>query len=318
MKTLKAIARSPDDGQRLDVFLAAQGLGLSRRKIRQVIDVGGVYVNQKRVRIASWAVRSGDVVRVEYSEAGLQSLKAQRIELAPAALLLRRDGVIAIDKPPGLPSQATKDQSVQHVVPALRALLEKLGQKHGQLVLVHRLDKETSGVLLVAEGGARATWLTDLFRARKVKKTYLAVCYGRPKAEAFTESAPLSEIDKKTGDVRAVRAGGRPAVTHVRVLARADELGLCLVECRPETGRSHQIRVHLELNGLPIVGDKRYGAAARTPLPAEIAEQAAEHQLLHAAAIELPLAEGQEAVRIEALPPSRFRELCRLARLPLG
>jgi RluA family pseudouridine synthase len=317
MKTLKAQVKSPDDGQRLDVFLAAQGLGLSRRKIRSVIDVGGVYVNQKRVRIASWAVRSGDVVRVEYSEAGLASLKAHRIELKPEALLLRRDGVIAIDKPPGLPSQATKDQSVQHVVPALRALLESLGQKHGQLVLVHRLDKETSGVLLVAEGGARATWLTDLFRARKVKKTYLAVCYGRPARAELTESSPLSEIDKRTGDVRAVRAGGRPAVTHVRVLARAEQHNLCLVECRPETGRSHQIRVHLELNGLPIVGDKRYGAAARTPLPPALADLAAEHQLLHAAAIELPLAEGQTPTRIAAPPPPRFAELCRQAGLTL-
>jgi RluA family pseudouridine synthase len=313
MKQVDLTVGAAQGGMRLDVYLAGAGLGLSRRRIRQVIDVGGVYINRKRIRIASRQVMRGDKVRVEYSETTLKSLKGERPAFRPEDLLLdgAEDGILAVNKPPGMPSQATKDQAVMHVVPCLEALLKELeGGKpcKRQLILVHRLDKETSGVLLVADGPARATWLTERFRAREVKKRYSAICYGIPAWSELTERAALSEIDKKTGAVRTVRSGGRSAVTHFRVLATDPGLGVSLIECRPETGRSHQIRVHLAVNGLPIVGDKRYGGAPvdRRPLPPSLAELTTMHHFLHAERLEFIPGPSLPPRVVVAAPPERF------------
>ena len=307
MKSFNLMVGAAQVGLRLDVYLTQAGLELSRRRIRMVIDVGGVYVNDKRVRIASRLVGRGDRVRVEYSESGLKQLKTQSVYFGPQDLLLDQDQVFALNKPPGMPAQATRDQSIQHVVPCLEALLKERGEtRRRKLVLVHRLDKETTGVILVADGDERATWLTDLFRKREVKKVYWAVCHGIAKEKTFTEKAFLSEIDRKTGDVRVVRSGGRSAVTHFRVLAENPKLGLSLLECRPETGRSHQIRVHLDVNDLPIVGDKRYGSGKRGPLPESLGELSAVHHLLHARELTFRPKDGAEPLTVRADLPERF------------
>ena len=317
MKTHKFTVTFDTDGTRLDVFLHQAGLELSKRKIKQVIDVGGVYVNQKRVRVASHILRRGDLVRMQFSDEALRKIKADPPVLKEEDILLDRDDVIAIHKPAGLPSQATMDQSVLHVVPSLEAYLRGRGDGRGPLVLVHRLDKETTGVLLVAIGNVRATWLTEQFRERQVHKTYYAICHGVPRRDSFTESTPLSEIDRKTGNVRAVRAGGRSAVTHFKVLAVNPTLKICLVECHPETGRSHQIRVHLDINGLPIVGDKRYGGQKPRDLPAELTNLASVHHFLHAGALEFVAAPSQKISRVEAPFPERFAAFLKLAGLEI-
>ena len=306
MKTHDLTVDADHSGKRLDVFLAESGLDLSKRKIRQVIDVGGVYVNRKRVRVASRQVTRGDKVRFEYNENALRQLKTQRPEFKADDLLWRGEHVIAVNKPPGMAAQATKDQSIMHVVPCLAALLKSLKTPHQKLVLVHRLDKETSGVLLVAEGSPRATWLTDQFKQRLVEKTYLALCYGIPKQMEFTENAYLSEIDKRTGDVRAVRAGGRQAMTRFKVLAMHKELGVSLIACYPHTGRSHQIRVHLQINDLPIIGDKRYNTPGSKPLPPALAELSAVHHFLHARELAFTPAPGAARQVVKAPLPERF------------
>lgn len=316
MKSFNLTVGQAQTGMRLDVYLTQAGLELSRRRIRSIIDVGGVYVNDKRVRIASRLVSRGDRVRVEFSETGLKQLKAQNVRFRPEDLLLEQDQIFALNKPPGMPAQATRDQSIMHVVPCLEALLKERGDtQRRKLILVHQLDKETSGVILVADGDERATWLTGLFRERQVKKVYWAVCYGIAKEKAFTEKAYLSEIDKKTGDVRAVRSGGRSAVTHFKVLAENQRLGLSLLECRPETGRSHQIRVHLDINDLPIVGDKRYGSGKRGPLGEGLGELAAVHHFLHAHSLTFRPKHGADELRIEAELPERFAKFLPLAGL---
>lgn len=314
MKSFSFKVDSTQSGKRLDVYLLEQIGDLSRRKIRSIIDVGGVYVNKKRVRIASRSVTVGDTVRVEYNEAALKRVKTETFAFSDSDIILAKFGVFAVNKPPGLPSQATRDQSVMHVVPVLEKYLKEKKTKHKPLILVHRLDKETSGLLLVAEGKERATWLTDQFRERKVKKTYHAVCYGVPSWNKKTEKAPLTEIDKKSGLVTAVRSGGRSALTHLKVLAVNESLGISLIECTPETGRSHQIRVHLEINGLPIIGDKRYGSAAqKKELPVALAALTAFHHFLHAKRLEFQPAHDQERIGMEAPLPVKMMEFCQLA-----
>jgi 23S rRNA pseudouridine1911/1915/1917 synthase len=328
MKTFKIMVTPAMSGMRLDVALVTAELGLSRRKIRAVIDAGGVYVNGRRIRIASRTVNRGDEIRVEYNEQGLRTLKLARPEFAAADILYDDLDIVAVNKPPGMPAQATKDQSLMHVATCLAAFDKARGASRRPYVLVHRLDKETSGVMLLATTNERATWLTDLFRDRKVGKTYWAVCHGIPAEREFSVRCHLSDIDKKTGDVRPVRSGGRLAVTAFRVLAAHAELQVSLVECRPETGRSHQIRVHLDMSGVPIVGDKRYGVKQRRrygadeggsadgPLAAlrtSLAELATVHHFLHAARLRLTPAPGHEPLELKAPMPDRMAKFIELA-----
>jgi 23S rRNA pseudouridine1911/1915/1917 synthase len=308
MKILNFTITLDTDGKRLDVFLSEVGLDLSKRKIKSIIDMGGAYVNQKRIRIASHVLRRGDKVRIQFSDEALRKIKQAPPALKDQDILYDSDHVIAINKPAGLPSQATMDQALVHVIPQLEAYLKARGDTRSPLVLVHRLDKETTGVILVAVGNEKATWLTKQFRERLVKKTYYAICHGLSKRDSFTETAPLSEIDRKTGNVRAVQSGGRPAVTHFKVLAVNKDLKISLLECRPETGRSHQIRVHLDINGLPIVGDKRYGGKNPRPLPDDLTALASHHHFLHAGALDFVPAPNKEAVRIEAPFPETFAQ----------
>jgi RluA family pseudouridine synthase len=308
MKTYSYKVESPDSGKRLDIYLLEQIGDLSRRKIRSIIDVGGVYVNKKRVRVASRSVTVGDMVRVEYNEVALKKVKMESFEFKDTDLLYNSYNTFAVNKPPGLPSQATKDQSVMHVVPLLQKYLKSKQIRHKPLILVHRLDKETSGLILVAEGAAQATWLTDQFRERKIKKTYLAICHGIPSWTTMSEKSPLSEIDKKSGQVRAVRSGGRSALTHFRVIACNETAKVSLIECAPETGRSHQIRVHLEINGHPIVGDKRYGSETqKSELPAPLLVLTGFHHFLHAAKLEFQPEAGTRNVQLLAPLPEKMQ-----------
>lgn len=302
------VVKDDQSGMRIDLFLAAVMPTLSRRKIRGILDVGGCYVNNKRMHIASRQVQGGDKVRVEYSLEALSKAKQKKFELADSDIVFDDQHVIAINKPAGLPSQATRDQDVMHAEVCVRAWFKKNNRTISSLTLLHRLDKETSGILLFATNPNTATWINDQFKHRKLSKTYWALCYGIPKVERFEVDCFLSDIDKRTGQVSVVRSGGKPSRTEFQVKATSQELGLCLIECYPETGRSHQIRVHLEHVGYPILGDKRYGLEIkkRHNLAPEIERETMKHHMLHARKIIFSPAPNAAEVIIEAEPPDSF------------
>jgi len=256
--TRKEFIVTPDkSGMRIDLFLSSVMPELSRRKVRLILDVGGCYVNNKRMHIASRQVRERDKVRVEFSLDGLKKSKQKNFILQDHDVLFDRDSLIAINKPPGLPSQATRDQDVMHAETCLKDWLKKHGRTKEKLVLLHRLDKETSGILLFATSAEVATWITSQFRERKVKKTYWALCRGISPTKHFVKDCYLSEIDKKTGKVSPVHSGGKSSRTEFVERSHSTKRNVSWIECYPETGRSHQIRVHLEMSGLPILGDKK-------------------------------------------------------------
>ena len=298
-------------GQRLDAVLALAGLGLSRRQIRALIEGGGVRLNQRRMLFVSHRVRQGDVIEIAARPAPSARAPRPEFRFTEADILFDEHEVIAVNKPPGLPSQATRDPAVPHMGSCLAEYFRSRGRTAESLVLVHRLDKETSGVILLARGNERATWLARQFRGREVQKSYHALCHGWPTEDAFEVRSYLSEIDRKTGVVRTVHSGGQLAVTHFHVLRRAPGPGLSLIACEPHTGRSHQIRVHLAEQGFPIVGDKSYGTPLPRPLPAGIAELAAAHHMLHACEISFTPAPGQPVVTVQADYPPKFAELVR-------
>ena len=299
-------------GMRLDQFIALQGVELSKRKIREVIDAGGVYINRKRARIASRPVNPGDTIEMQYSLENLKRIKQREHEIQPSDLLFDHHHVIAINKPPGLPTQATRDQSVVHLEAAVKKYLASKGHPNAKVFLVHRLDKETSGVVLLATTAESVTFLTDQFRCRTVGKEYLALCSGIPHEKKFTVECFLSPIDKRTGNVTVVRSGGKPSKTFFEVIESNKALGMSLIRCRPETGRSHQIRVHLASKGFPIIGDKKY-QPGKMPMAPALESLAAVHHFLHAFHLTFIPADNEKPVTLEAPLPINFLEFLKAA-----
>jgi len=154
----------------------------------------------------------------------------------------------------------------------------------------------------------------ELFKTRDVSKEYEAICYGVPSWTKHTERSYLSPIEKHTGVVRVVRSGGKTAITHFEVMAVDKKLGLSLIRCLPETGRSHQIRVHLAALGCPIVGDKVYGGAP-SKLPESLQVIASRHHFLHARRLTFSPMTGSAPVTIEAPRPAAMIEFLKAVQL---
>jgi RluA family pseudouridine synthase len=301
------------DGFRLDIALVNADIGMSRRKIRRIIDIGGVYINNKRVRVASRVVHAGDSVRLEFQEEQVKKLKPTNFVLQASDVLLDNEHVVVINKPAGLPSQATRDQSILHVVPVIEAYYKQQGLKPPALTLVHRLDKETSGAIICAKSAVAATFLTDQFREKEVEKEYTAICYGASRREPFEFACFLSAIQSQTGIVKQVRSGGKHSHTKFVPTAVNAKLGLTLMQCFPSTGRSHQLRVHLDANDLPIVGDKKYGEAKRKQLSPALGELGAEHHLLHCRKMVFRCSPSERPITVEANMPQTMAKFVELA-----
>lgn len=299
-------------GQRLDAVIAARIPELSKRKAKTVVDVGGVFVNKKRVRIASKPVQQGDKIEVNYSDAYLTRPDRGLFEFTQQDIVYLDDTLAVINKPPGLPSQATLDQDVDHVIPALTRYLKAQDLDTKELTLLHRLDKETTGLLLVARKEYAAQELLAGFKERTIKKTYHAICHGVAPFDKFHDSCFLSPIDRKSGLVRVVKVGGKIAVTDFTVLERFSKAHMTLMACAPQTGRSHQLRVQLTKNQLPIVGDKKYGEASQMQMSPELRNAVPNYHFLHAQSLEFTL--RGKAYRFEAPYPKELAKYLDLLR----
>jgi 23S rRNA pseudouridine1911/1915/1917 synthase len=277
-----------DEGERLDRFIAARG-GISRGEARRALDSGGVFLEGRRCKVAGRAVRRGQKVVVNLEEGG-------RGASSPAALdrgrLLYADAdLAAVDKPAGVPAQPTLT-SDRGTLPELVAAL--LGTP---VTIVHRLDRETSGVTLLARTRAAAAALSEAFRVGVAEKTYLALCARPPAPAEGRLDAPLGKDPARPG-LRRVDPRGDPAATRYRTVRVS--AGGALVEARPETGRTHQIRVHLAHLGAPLLGDARYGG------PRRVGEVVVPRVMLHASRLELAHPVTGAAMVFEAPVPEDF------------
>jgi RluA family pseudouridine synthase len=289
------------NGMRIDHAIAEGVPGLSRRRAKAIIDMGGAYLNKKRIRVASRTVGKGDQIEIEYNPSLFEAKKKEQLSLKPEDILYEDEGVIVINKPAQLPSQATRDQAILHVIPVLEKYRAAQGLAPVDLQLVHRLDKDTTGCLVIAKGKAMMTFLTDQFRENTLEA----------KGD-FEERCFLSAIQPNNGRVKVMKSGGKISHTCFQVLKNYPALGISLINCTPVTGRSHQIRVHLEKNGLPIIGDKVYGEGMRKALSDELL-QAASHQLLHAASLRFQVAPDGPWQTVSAPYPASFAQFLALA-----
>jgi 23S rRNA pseudouridine1911/1915/1917 synthase len=253
------VVATDDVGLRLDQILAKRVAGLSRRKARVLLDLGGVFVDRSRVKVASRPVRAGQEIEVHLGgvlarasgEVGAAARAHDDAALPPYAVVFEDDDVIVVDKPAGLVTAPTPESDRGN-------LAYLLGQRPGAgtVHLVHRIDRPTSGLLVFAKTDDANRALSAAFVAHAVEREYHAVAVGA--------IASAATIDQPIGD--------RRAVTHV---APVEALrGATLVACRLETGRTHQIRIHLTAAGHPVAGDPQHGrhlARAFTPRPPRLA-----------------------------------------------
>lgn len=245
-------------GLRLDDALAQLFSGISKTEARRIIDRGGCAVNSSMVRVASRQVKSGEVVEIGVMEAG----RFKELILGTEALLYEDDSLIAVNKPAGINTQRTPYQLKGTLEYWVSEYLKKQGSKEPARV-IHRLDRGTSGVMVFPKHKRAAAWLSLRFHDAVVKKIYLALVSGKPEEENWIVDAPIGKV----GSARyGVMEGGKKAVTAFRMLSYRNDVSL--LEAIPRTGRTHQIRVHLEASGLAIIGDSTYGGkpAARMML----------------------------------------------------
>lgn len=236
-------------GERLDrVLFELLEQKISRGRIRKAIVAGGVYINRKRVRIASRQLFPGAVVEIYLAA---ENKPVVSFSLDQIAILYEDKQLLAVNKPAGLPAVPTLDD-------ARNSLSAILGQKYKYLGIHHRLDRDTSGVVLFTKDKSVNKGIADQFQEKKIEKTYYAICEGNPPSKSWRQESNIDRIAKKKNLYGSVESGGKEAITEFKVLSSSNNLHL--VEVTPLTGRTHQIRVHLKDSHCPIAGDKTYGS----------------------------------------------------------
>ena len=239
-------------GERVDVFLGARS-AIPRTAAQRALMLGAVTVNGADVR-PSYRLEPNDVVAGELPEASVVAPEAEDI---PVTVRYSDDHLLVISKPAGLVTHPARGHESGTLVNALLGLGGTLSNQGSvRPGIVHRLDKDTSGLLLVAKDDATQEALVEAIRRREVERRYLALVRGNPGSASGTIEAPVGRHPTKRR-LMAVVAGGKPSVTHYSVVGEAE--GRSLLDVTLGTGRTHQIRVHLSHLGHPVLGDRVYG-----------------------------------------------------------
>jgi len=290
----KVVAADTDGGERLDRLLARQIASLSRTRLKALILDGAVAIGGRTILDPGHRVNAGDTIEVTVPPPEEPEPKPENI---PLTIVYEDDQLVVVDKPSGLVVHPAAGHATGTLVNALIAhcgdSLSGIGgvKRPG---IVHRLDKDTTGLMVVAKTDlahqALAEQFADHGRTGPLQRGYLAFVWGAPDRPKGTIDAPIDR-HPHARDKMAVRPNGREAITHWQVLERypgPDRKPLAsLIECHLETGRTHQIRVHLAHLGHPLIGDSTYGPGFRTkaallPAPARQALEALGRQALHA------------------------------------
>ena len=307
------VASSEDSGRRLDQFLAGQIANTSRARVQQLISEGKVLVNDVAVR-ASHRLQGGERIVIT-GEVALPPLKASAEEI-PLDVVYEDNDLAIINKPAGMMVHAgagATDEARNRgtLVNALLHHFRQLSGVGGELRpgIVHRLDKDTSGLIVVAKDDEIHRRLATQFAKRQVKKTYLTLVHGHVKQDKGTINSSISRDAVRRVRMTTRRQGGREAVSHYKVERRIEsKFGkFSMLEVRIDTGRTHQIRVHLSSIGHPVVGDALYGA------PHEINGKAAKaislsRNFLHAAKLEFIHPKTEQLLQMQRDLPVELQE----------
>jgi 23S rRNA pseudouridine1911/1915/1917 synthase len=282
-----------DLGKRLDRYVADQLPDLSRGTVQRLIESGRVRVDNQQ-RKPKFRMTPGEVVSVEIPPAEIDEILPDAI---PLSVIYEDADVIVVDKPAGMVVHPAPGHPRGTLANALLAHVPGMSVGGSQRPgIVHRLDKDTSGLIVAAKTDRGRTSLIAQWESRSVEKTYLALVSGSVADEEAIIDAPIGRDPKNRQRMTVVRSG-RPAVTSFRVLERFPSS--TLLEVSIETGRTHQIRVHLAFIGHPVLGDQLYGKMKPT-------DPDLERQFLHASVLAFQLPDGKR-LRLESPLPDELR-----------
>lgn len=292
MKTIKV----KNDGIRLDAFVA-ENTEFSRTNAQRLIKENKIKINGNSAK-ESYKVKIGDLVEIEDEEPKEIELKAQDI---PIDILYEDNDIIVVNKPKGMvvhPANGNPDGTLVNAVMA--KCKDSLSGIGGEIRpgIVHRLDKDTSGAIIVAKNDKAHINLSEQIKNHEVEKTYIALVKGIVSENEATINMPISRSTKDRKKM-AVNKDGKNAITHFKVLERFDKY--TLLEVKIETGRTHQIRVHLSYIGYPIVGDEVYSNGKN--------EWGIKGQCLHAKSLKFKHPITGKEMFIEAPMPEYFRNI---------
>jgi len=280
---------SREEGLRIDKLLANRFPGHSRTYFQHLLELGCVLINGERVKKKT-IPEEGDEIEVCFQATPEASLEPEHI---PLDILYEDEHILAINKPAGMVVHPAPGHWSKTFVNALLAHCQHLAPGVDPLRpgIVHRLDKDTTGVLLAAKTTIAHQRLIELFSTRQMKKLYLAVCHGKPCNALINVPIGRHPVHRKE---MAVLSDGREAITEVQVAAWNDKFSLVLA--KPQTGRTHQVRVHLKHAGSPIVGDPLYSTG-----------ELHDRQLLHAYRLEFQHPVTKAPMRLIAPIPTDLR-----------
>ncbi len=321
-RTYKIAVAKAEAGERLDRLLAARLPEFSRSRLKNLIEAERLSAGGQTIVEPSYRVKPGQRLVLAVPAARPARPQAQAI---PLDILYEDAELIVIDKPPGLvvhPAPGNPDRTLVNALLAhCGAALTGIGGER-RPGIVHRLDKDTSGVMVAAKTQAAHAALVASFAAREIERTYLAVVWGLPEPRSGEIAGNIGRSPRNRKKMAVLARGGRPARTRYRVLEALAAGGAAggaagaasLVECRLLSGRTHQIRVHMAASGHPLLGDPLYGRAGATrarrlPETAQAALEALGRQALHARTLGFRHPVSGEALRFESEIPLDIKRL---------
>ncbi len=293
------IVKKEEEKERLDRYLTKQKKDLSREAIQRCIEEGAVLVNHKNAK-ASYKVQENDEIIMEEEVPKELEIKAQDI---PIEIIYEDEDIIVVNKPKGMvvhPANGNPDGTLVNAIMSIcKESLSGIGGKI-RPGIVHRIDKDTSGILVIAKNDKAHIYLSEQIKNHEMKKTYLAMVRGLVKENEATINMPIGRSTKNRKKM-AVTPKGKEAITHFKVLERYPTFHCTLLEVKIETGRTHQIRVHLSQIGYPIIGDYVYSNGKN--------EWGIQGQCLHAKSLQFKHPTTQKEMYLEAKLPPYFQTI---------
>ncbi|MEE8506818.1 MAG: RluA family pseudouridine synthase [Kiloniellales bacterium] len=313
-ETHRFTAGEAEAGERIDRLLAARLPEISRNRLKSLIEAGRLSVGGATIDQPSYRVKPGQNLVLAVPEPLDATPQAQAI---PLDILFEDSDLIVIDKPAGMvvhPAPGNPDRTL------VNALIAHCGEGLTGIGgtrrpgIVHRLDKDTSGVMVAAKSEAAHRGLVNAFAERDIERAYLALVWGLPEPRAGKIEGNIGRSPRNRKKMAVLKGGGRPASTRYRVIEELAGGQVSLVECRLMSGRTHQIRVHLAHMGHPVLGDSLYGRAGEARLkrlaaPARAALKALGRQALHARTLGFRHPVSGATLKFESEPPPEIRDL---------
>lgn len=302
----------------MDRWLARERIGLSRNRLQTLLDAGRIKVNGKPAA-KSLKLKDGDVVSVDIPPRRASRLVA---ETRPLSIVFEDEHLLVLDKPAGMvvhPGAGVSSGTLVHALLAHFPAIEKVGGE-GRPGIVHRLDKDTSGLMVVAKTEDTYQALVEMLRVRAVSRVYHALVWRDPGPSEGVIELAIGRDPRERKRMAATTHGGKPARTRWKVLERFGPA--TLIEARLDTGRTHQIRVHLATLRHPVVGDPLYGGRVRKSLSLRPVERSLAdallrtlaRQALHATELEFRHPATGEALHFESAAPEDFSRALELLR----